>query len=61
VTGDWKEIEWLEFLSKQVNTGKVLVFFLAAAAAKTVSVFIQAGSGYPKAMLVKSFGHSVSS
>jgi hypothetical protein len=33
----------------------------AAAAAKTVSVFIQARSGYPKAILVKSSGHSINS
>jgi hypothetical protein len=33
----------------------------AAAAAKTVSVFIKARSGSPKAILVKSFGHSLRS
>jgi hypothetical protein len=31
----------------------------AAAAAKTVSVFIQARASYPKAILVESFGHSL--
>jgi hypothetical protein len=38
---------------------KVLVLFLAAAAARSVSVFIHSRSGSPKAILVKFFGHSL--
>jgi hypothetical protein len=37
------------------------LIYNAAAAVKTVSVFIQARSAYPTAILVKSFGHSTKS
>ena len=37
-----------------------LLIYDVAAAAKTISVLIQARSGYPKAILVNPFGHSLS-